>query len=68
MGTILLGLFLMICGIFLLWKPDLVWELTERWKTSDSDGPSNLYLVSTRIGGGICILVGATGLILLFCV
>ena len=28
------GIFFLALGMFLFWKPDLVWKLTEEWKSN----------------------------------
>ena len=64
MGTvILLDLFLLLIGLVRLCKPDWVWELTEQWKSRDAGEPSSLYIISTRIGGGVCILTAVAATI-----
>lgn len=62
-SVILLDLFLLLIGLVLLCKPDWVWELTEQWKSKDAGEPSSLYIISTRIGGGVCILTAAATIV-----
>ena len=37
--------------MFIFLKPDLVWKLTEEWKSYRADEPSEFYLKVTKIGG-----------------
>lgn len=43
-GIVLIGI-----GAFLFLKPDLMWKLTEQWKSYRADGPSDFYLKSTKL-------------------
>ncbi|SDD17729.1 hypothetical protein SAMN02799630_02327 [Paenibacillus sp. UNCCL117] len=54
---------LLICfGLLMLIRPQAVWALNEKWKSSDATEPSDLYVWSTRFGGALCLLAGAGGL------
>jgi hypothetical protein len=55
--------FLIVVGLLLLLRPDLVWQVTEQWKSSDATEPSSLYMISTRFGGIMCLLVGLASLL-----
>lgn len=57
-GCIILGIVWAAIGVFIFLKPDLVWKLTERWKSYRADEPSDFYLKSTRFGGVLWILLG----------
>ncbi|WP_294758873.1 DUF6199 family natural product biosynthesis protein [uncultured Gemmiger sp.] len=52
------GIFLFALGMFLFLKPDLVWKLTEEWKSYRADEPSAFYLKVTKIGGVLFALCG----------
>ena len=56
--TIIGGILVLAVGIFAFAKPDLIWEFTERWKSERADEPSDLYVLSTRIGGILLALAG----------
>lgn len=60
------GIIIFALGIFIFLKPDLVWRLTEEWKSYRVDGPSELYLKVTQIGGALFALVGVAMAILPF--
>ncbi len=62
---IVLGIIIAIAGLFMLLKPQAVYQLTESWKSNTAGEPSDLFLLSTRIGGGLCMLAGAAGAIVL---
>ena len=63
---LLLGLFLTGFGLFIFFKPEMFWQLTESWKSNDATEPSDLYLFNTRFGGVMCTLVGTLQLIVFF--
>lgn len=63
---ILMGLFILAVGLTMLLKPEWIWHLTESWKSNDGTEPSDLYLWSTRIGGGLFMLAGTAGIIAFF--
>ena len=58
-GTVIAAL-----GAFVFLKPDLVWELTEKWKSYCADEPSDFYLKSTKAGGILLALLGAMMIVL----
>lgn len=59
-GIVLIGI-----GAFLFLKPDLMWKLTEQWKSYRADGPSDFYLKSTKFGGVLFMLCGIVAIALL---
>ncbi len=61
-------IFLFALGMFLFWKPDLVWKLTEEWKSYCADEPSEFYLKVTKICGILLALFGIVVMILPFIV
>ena len=62
------GIFFFALGMFLFWKPDLVWKLTEEWKSYCADEPSEFYLKVTQISGILLALFGFVVMILPFIV
>ena len=60
---ILGSIFLLIVGVLMLCFPDLVYSITESWKSNASSEPSGLYKLHILIGGIACSLVGIAGLI-----
>ena len=45
------GIIIFALGMFVFLKPDLVWKLTEEWKSYRADEPSEFYLKVAKIGG-----------------
>lgn len=62
------GIFFFALGMFFFWKPDLVWKLTEEWKSYCADEPSEFYLKVTQISGILLALFGIVVMILPFIV
>lgn len=62
------GIIFFALGMFLFWKPDLVWKLTEEWKSYCADEPSEFYLKVTQISGILLALFGIVVMILPFIV
>ena len=62
--SIFLGLLLFGFGILAFLKPDIIWKVTEQWKSYSADEPSDLYLFSTKFGGVLFILVGIAAVLL----
>jgi len=60
---ILLSILLLIIGTIMFLKPDIIWMITESWKSDNAYGPSNLYKLSTKIGGVMMFLAGLASLI-----
>lgn len=60
--TSLAGILFILAGILLFKYAHIWWEITESWKSYRADGPSDLFLLSTK-AGGICMAL--TGLVIL---
>ena len=59
-------LFVFLVGLFRLLFPEMAWEL-EHIFTVQGGGPTDFYLITTRISGGLCIVVALVcGGLLLF--
>ena len=56
-------IFLLIVGVLMFCFPDVVYSITESWKSNASSEPSRLYKLHICIGGVACSLVGIAGLI-----
>ncbi|WP_068776754.1 DUF6199 family natural product biosynthesis protein [Paenibacillus sp. FJAT-26967] len=54
-----MGLFLVLLGALMVFKAQLIWQLTEKWKSNDGTEPSDFYMLNTRVGGVIFTLVGS---------
>ena len=62
------GIVFLALGAFLFFRPDLVWKLTEQWKSYLADEPSDLYVKSTKFGGVVFALLGVVISVLPFVV
>lgn len=62
---IILTIIIAIVGIFMILKPEVIYDITESWKNNRSGEPSDLYLLSTKIGGILCLLLGIAGAVML---
>ena len=60
------GIIIFALGMFIFLKPDLVWKLTEEWKSYRADEPSEFYLKDAKIGGISFALFGIIMLTLPF--
>lgn len=58
------GFLFLALGIFIFLKPDLIWKLTEEWKSYGAAEPSDFYRLSTKAGGILLSLLGMTMVIL----
>ena len=56
--SILGGILIGILGAFVFYNPELIWKLTEEWKSYRADGPSDFYLKITKAGGLLFVLCG----------
>lgn len=56
----------MIIGLIMLIKPEMWWEITESWKSSDATEPSDFYTKITRVGGCFFTMCGIAGIIAFF--
>lgn len=54
---VILGIIVAIVGIVMLVNPHGFYEVTQSWKSNGGE-PSDAYLLHTRIGGVIFLLVG----------
>lgn len=60
------GIIIFALGMFIFLNPDLVWKLTEEWKSYRADEPSEFYLKVTKIGGISFALFGIIMIMLPF--
>jgi hypothetical protein len=56
-----LFILLILGGLLMVFKPALMWSITESWKSNDATEPSDLYVWSTRFGGVMCTAAGIGG-------
>lgn len=64
MDAILL-LFVATFGAVMLFDPKLFYDFSQGWKNGSESGPSDLYILSTRISGALFLLAGTACLIFL---
>ena len=57
------AIILLIVGIVMICFPDIVYEISESWKSNVSDGPSDHYKIYTRIEGAFICLVSIVAII-----
>ena len=63
----LFGIILSIVGLVMLINPDLIYDITQSWKNSSVNVyPSDMYRLSTRIGGGFFVVVGIAAVVTQF--
>lgn len=63
---LILVLFVFFCGLFMALFPEHVWELQHMFTVRGGE-PTDFYLITTRIGGGIFMFMAIVcGGILLF--
>ena len=63
---ILCGLLFLIIGFIMVRFPEFIYEITESWKSYSMGDPSDLYKISTRVGGIAFILVGVACFVVTF--
>ncbi len=67
--VILGSIFLLLVGVLMLCFPDVVYSITESWKSDASSEPSGLYKIykiHICIGGILGFLAGSAGIIVSF--
>lgn len=52
------GIFLIVMGGVMLIKPNLMWKISESWKTKSNSGATDLYILIVRIAGIILAIGG----------
>ena len=61
-----IGIIFTVLGAVLFIKPELLFTLTESWKSNSSPEPSRLYIISTKIGAAAFFIIGILSLIFYF--
>lgn len=56
--SVFVGILLAAFGVFIFIKPEVLWKLTEQWKSYRADEPSDLYRISTKFGGVMFGILG----------
>lgn len=60
------GIVIFALGGFIFLKTDIIWKITEQWKSYSADEPSDLYLISMKTGGVLFMLLGIAMAVLPF--
>lgn len=63
---IICGIVFLFIGALMIFNPNVVFEITQGWKSYSTAEPSRLYIISTRIGGAAFAVVGLIGIIAFF--
>ncbi|WP_127495351.1 DUF6199 family natural product biosynthesis protein [Paenibacillus glycanilyticus] len=50
-------LIILSVGLLMTIKPDVIWTIKESWKSNDATEPSDRYILITRIGGVLLIIL-----------
>ncbi|MEG0649216.1 MAG: hypothetical protein RR764_05200 [Oscillospiraceae bacterium] len=58
------GVVIIVLGIFVYLKPNLIWKLTEQWKSYSADEASDLYIKNTKLSGVLFALFGIVMIVL----
>ena len=61
--SVVAGIILIIFCLILEGSPRLIWQIAEKWKNREAKGPSDMFILITRILGGV---FGIVGILLLF--
>ena len=62
---IILGILVAIIGIVMLVNPKLFYDMTQSWKSDGATEPSKIFILETRLGGTLFLLVGIGGTVIL---
>ena len=63
---LVLGIFLIFFGLVMVFFPEFVYELQERFRSDAIGTPSKWFIITTRFSGAIFVLAGLAGLITTF--
>ena len=63
---IALAIIFFAMGLFHIIRPDLIYRLTQSWKSYSDSDPSRLYTICIRISGVVWIAVGVLCIVYLF--
>ena len=63
---VLCAILFLIIGFIMLRYPEFIYEITESWKSYSYGDPSDLYVLSTRVGGAVFIILGIACIVVAF--
>lgn len=49
-------------GIIMLINPEIIFRISESWKNDTYSEPSKIYIISTKFGGCMFLIIGLLGL------
>ena len=55
---ILVGIVFLVIGLLMVVSPSIFFQITESWKSDKANEPSELFRISTRVGGCFFIIIG----------
>lgn len=55
---ILVGIVFFVIGLLMVVSPSIFFQITESWKSDKANEPSELFKISTRVGGCFFIIIG----------
>lgn len=56
--SLVAGIILIVFGLILDGKPNMIWEAAEKWKSQGAKNPSKAFIMISRILGGVFIILG----------
>ena len=58
---IIIYIILILVGLLMLFRPGVIWSITEIWKSNDAVKTSKVYVWTIRFGGVLCTAAGIGG-------
>ena len=55
---ILLSIVFVLIGLWIIRNPKFFYEVTEGWKAGGDSEPTETYVETTKLGGGILVVIG----------
>lgn len=59
------GIIFLVIGLLMVVSPSIFFQITESWKSDKANEPSELFKISTRVGGCVFIIIGIACLVFL---
>lgn len=56
--SVVAGIILIVFGLILEGKPEMIWRAAEKWKSREAKGPSAIFNLIIRILGGVYSIIG----------
>ena len=61
-----MAIIMIAVGIVMVTKPEMIYNITEKWKSNSDSEPSRLYLNSVRFFGIMLIIIAVLALVVTF--